>query len=439
MRRMANMRETNNLLYGISDTPKTVKELLLYGLQNMLSILTATILISTICGTNIAAGLVAGGMATVTFLCLTGFKVPLFFSNSGATVSAVLGALALSSSVEENCTAVVLGGATICLMNFILSRIIKQFGAQWIKKIFPDILVGTIILAIGINLMGFIPTYLQINGAYSLIGIVFGFLTMFITALLNHYGKGLIPTLSFLLGLTIMYALVILISVMGIYPLVDMSQFHITGLFSMPDFSFLHLNFKTFNWALLPQIMILFACVNVGAVVESLGDILTCSQITHTDLVSTVGVHKTMAADGVADLVGCLIGSQPTTTYGESLATIAVSRVASTRVILTAAIMTILLGFIQPFNVAIVNMPSFLFGGISILAYSYISLSGIKVLAHNNIDFDNSKNMIIFAVSLALSVCGLSINIGTLSLSGVSIGVIVGILMNVILKDKEEK
>jgi uracil permease len=146
-----------------------------------------------------------------------------------------------------------------------------------------------------------------------------------------------------------------------------------------------------------------------------------------------------MAADGVADLVGCLIGSQPTTTYGESLATIAVSRVASTRVILTAAIMTILLGFIQPFNVAIVNMPSFLFGGISILAYSYISLSGIKVLAHNNIDFDNSKNMIIFAVSLALSVCGLSINIGTLNLSGVSIGVIVGILMNVILKDKEEK
>lgn len=439
MRRMANMRETNNLLYGISDTPKTVKELLLYGLQNMLSILTATILISTICGTNIAAGLVAGGMATVTFLCLTGFKVPLFFSNSGATVSAVLGALALSSSVEENCTAVVLGGATICLMNFILSRVIKQFGAQWIKKIFPDILVGTIILAIGVNLMGFIPTYLQINGAYSLIGIGFGLLTMFITALLNHYGKGLIPTLSFLLGLTIVYALVILISVTGIYPLVDMSQFHITGLFSMPDFSFLHLNFKTFNWALLPQIIILFACVNVGAVVESLGDILTCSQITQTDLVSTVGVHKTMAADGVADLVGCLIGSQPTTTYGESLATIAVSRVASTRVILTAAIMTILLGFIQPFNVAIVNMPSFLFGGISILAYSYISLSGIKVLAHNNIDFDNSKNMIIFAVSLALSVCGLSINIGTLSLSGVSIGVIVGILMNVILKDKEEK
>lgn len=433
------MQETNNLLYGISDTPKTVKELLLYGLQNMLSILTATILISTICGTNIAAGLVAGGMATVTFLCLTGFKVPLFFSNSGATVSAVLGALALSSSVEENCTAVVLGGATICLMNFILSRVIKQFGAQWIKKIFPDILVGTIILAIGINLMGFIPTYLQINGAYSLIGIGFGLLTMFITALLNHYGKGLIPTLSFLLGLTIVYALVILISVMGIYPLVDMNQFHITGLFSMPDFSFLHLNFKTFNWALLPQIMILFACVNVGAVVESLGDILTCSQITQTDLVSTVGVHKTMAADGVADLVGCLIGSQPTTTYGESLATIAVSRVASTRVILTAAIMTILLGFIQPFNVAIVNMPSFLFGGISILAYSYISLSGIKVLAHNNIDFDNSKNMIIFAVSLALSVCGLSINIGTLNLSGVSIGVIVGILMNMILKDKEEK
>lgn len=95
--------------------------------------------------------------------------------------------------------------------------------------------------------MKFIPTYLQVNGSYSLIGIGFGLLTMVITALLNHYGKGLIPTLSFLLGLTIVYALVILISVTGIYPLVDVSQFHITGLFSIPDFSFLHLNFKTFN------------------------------------------------------------------------------------------------------------------------------------------------------------------------------------------------
>ena len=422
-----------NLIYGIEDKP-SFKELLLYGFQNCLSILTATILISTICGTNIAAGLVAGGLSTITFLCLTGFKVPLFFSNSGATVSAVIGAYALSNSVEENCTAVVIGGMTICLMNFIFSRIIKKLGADWIKKVFPDILVGTIILAIGINLMKFIPTYLQINGSYSLVGIGFGLLTMLITALLNHYGKGLVPTLSFLIGLTISYLISILISVIGIYPLVDMSQFSITGLFSMPDFSFMHLDLTKFNWINLPQIMILFVCVNVGAVVESIGDILTCSQITNKDLVKDVGVHKTMLADGVADLVGCLVGSQPTTTYGESLATMAVSRVASTRVIFTAAVMTCLLGFIQPFNVAIVNMPSFLFGGVSILAYSFISLSGIKVLASNNIDFDNSKNIIIFAVALALSVSGLSINIGTLSLSGVSIGVIVGIIMNLILK-----
>lgn len=426
-----------NLKYGISDTPKTIKELLLYGLQNMLSILTATILISTICGTSVAAGLVAGGLATITFLCLTGFRVPLFFSNSGATVSAVLGALALSTSVEESCTAVVLGGLTICLMNFVFSRIIKKLGAGWIKKILPDVLVGTIILGIGINLMKFIPTYLQVNGAYSLVGIGFGLLTMLITALLNHYGRGIIPNLSFLIGLFITYALTIVVTAMGIYPLVDLTQFHITGLFSVPDFSFLHLDFAHFNWAILPQIIILFACVNVGAVAESIGDILTCSQITETDLVSEVGVHKTMMADGVADLVGCLVGSQPTTTYGESLATIAVSKVASTRVIFTAAVMTCLLGFIQPFNAAIVNMPSFLFGGISILAYSFISLSGVKVLVNGNIDFDDSKNIIIFAVALALSVSGLSINIGTFSLSGVSIGVIVGILMNLILKEKQ--
>lgn len=424
----------NGLRYAIKDKPP-LKETLLYGLQNCLSILTATILISTICGTSVAAGLVAGGLSTITFLCLTGFKVPLFLSNSGATVPAVLGVLALSNSVEENCTAVVLGGLTICIMNAIFALVIKKLGAEWIKKIFPDVLVGTIILAIGINLMSFIPTYMQVNGAYSMLGIGFGLLTMLLAILLNHYGKGIVPTLSFLIAIAIMYGIVIILTILGVAPLVDLSAFSNMSLFSVPDFSFLHLDFANFDWSKLPQIIIMFACINIGAVAEHLGDLLTCSQITGEDLVKTVGAHRTMFADGCADLVGCLTGSQPTTTYGESLAAIAVSKVASTRVIFTAAIMTCLLGFIEPFNVAIVGMPSYLFGGISVLAYSYISISGVKVLVNNHIDFDKSKNIGIFAVALALSVSGLTISLGSFSLSGVSIGVILGIIMNLILKD----
>ena len=278
------------MIYNISDKPRTIKEYLLYGVQQMLSILTATLLISTICGTNIAAGLVAGGMSTIVFLCITGFKVPLFISNSGATVSAVLGVLALTETVEQNCTGVVIGGLTICVMNAVFALLIKKLGTGWVDKVLPPVLVGTIIMAIGINLMGFIPTYVQINGAYSLLGVGLALFTMICTALYNHYGKGLVPTLSFLLGIGTSYVLCIILSLFGVH-LIDFSQFAGIGLFSMPDLSFLHINFATFNWSTLPQIILLFVCVNAGAITEHIGDLLTCEQITGEKIIDTVGMY----------------------------------------------------------------------------------------------------------------------------------------------------
>lgn len=424
----------NKLKYGISDTPASIKEWLLYGFQQCLSILTATLLISTICGTSISAGLVAGGMSTIVFLLLTGFKCPLFISNSGATVSAVVGTMALAQSVNDNFTGVVLGGITIFLMNATASLIIKKIGVDWVDKILPPVIIGTAILVIGINLMGFIPTYVQLNGAYSLIGIGIAFLTMLFTALYNHYGKGLVPTLSFLLGVLTSYVICIILTVSGICPLVDFGAFNNISLFTVPDFSFLHIDFVNFNWASLPSIVLMFFCVNISAVSEHLGDILTASEITGQDLIKSPGLHRTLFADGAADLVGCLIGSQPTTTYGESLATIAVSKVASTKVILVAALMTILLGFCGPFNAAIVGMPSCIFGGISIIAYGYIALSGLKVLANSNINYNDSKNMLIFAIMLSLGASGLALTIGGFTMNGVSLAIVVGIILNIILK-----
>ena len=428
----------NKLKYGISDTPASIKEWLLYGFQQCLSILTATLLISTICGTSISAGLVAGGMSTIVFLLLTGFKVPLFISNSGATVSAVVGTMALAQTVEDNFTGVVIGGIVIFLMNALTALLIKKIGTDWVDKALPPIIVGTAILIIGINLMGFIPTYVQLNGVYSLIGIGIALLTMLFTALYNHYGKRLVPTLSFLLGVLTSYVICIILTVSGICPLVDFGAFNNISLFTIPDFSFLHIDFVNFNWASLPSIVLMFFCVNIGAISESLGDILTASEITGTDIIKDVGLHKTLFADGVADLVGCLIGSQPTTTYGESLATIAISKVASTKVICLAAIMTAFLGFCGPFNAAIVGMPSCIFGGISIVAYGYIALSGLKVLVSKNIDYNKSKNMLIFAIMLSLGTSGLSINIGNFAMNGVSLAIIIGIILNLILKTTEK-
>ena len=156
----------NKLIYNIRDHVP-FRDLMLYGFQQMMAILTATILISTICGTSVPAGLVAGGVSTLIFLSATGFRCPLFVSNSGATVSAVVGVAALTKSVEQNCTGVLIGGIVIFLMNAIGALLIKRIGTGWVDKALPPVVIGCAIMIIGVNLMKFIPTYVMVDGEYS--------------------------------------------------------------------------------------------------------------------------------------------------------------------------------------------------------------------------------------------------------------------------------
>ena len=152
----------SNLIYGVNDKPKTIKEYLGYSFQVLFSCITATLLIALICNTNLLAGMVAAGISTIFFLCITKFRAPIVISNSGATVSAVIGAIALSSAVEKNLLGVIIGGAVIAIIYCIAALLIKKFGIDWITKLITPVMSGAIILIISIQLGFFIPTYAQI-------------------------------------------------------------------------------------------------------------------------------------------------------------------------------------------------------------------------------------------------------------------------------------
>ena len=411
----------NNLIYKITDSPKTIKEYLLYGAQQCISILTATILISSICKTNVAAGLVGAGCATIVFQILTNFKAPLFFSNSGSTCAAVI----LALSIGHDYTGVILGGITICIMNTIAALITKKIGSSWVNKLLPPHVAGTIVLIIGLNLAGFCTTYIGMGGDKELIGMIVAFITMIITVLCMYYCKGMLSTLPFLLGMAGGY----IVSIM--FGLVDFSIFKDMHLIIKPDFAFLHCDFINFDWSLALQIILAFAAVNLANIGEHISDVLAVSSVVDEDLTKTVGLHKTFFGDGVADLVGTVIGGQPTTTYSESLSTIAVSRVASTRIIATAAVMTILLGFFGPFNALVLSIPMPVFGGVALVAYGCIAFSGVKVL--HKVDL-STKNMIIIAVMLTTGVSGIAFNIGNFSLTTIALSMITGLVLNLILK-----
>ena len=362
-------------------------------------------------------------------MVLTGFKAPLFFSNSGSTCAAVITTLALG----HDYTGVLIGGITICIMNMAAAYVTKKVGPDWVDRLLPPIVSGTIVLIIGATLTFFIPTYAQVNGAYSLAGVIVAIITMIITVLVMHYGKGIWSTLPFLCGVVGGYIVAVVLTLTGIAPLVDFSLFSNMNLLIKPDFAFMHIDFANFDWSTLPTIILIFGAVNLANMGEHISDVITCSKIVDEDLTKTVGLHKTFFGDGVADLVGTIIAGQPTTTYGESLSTIVVSRVASTKVIALAAVMTILLGFCGPFNALIVSMPNCVFAGVACCAYGCIAYSGLKVL--QQVDLSKSKNMIIFATMLSIGVGGMAIMMGNFKLETIAFAMIVGLILNLILKD----
>ena len=424
----------SNLTYRINEKPNTVKEMLGYSLQVMFSCITATLLIALICGTNLTAGLVAAGVSTIFFLCITKFRAPLVISNSGATVSAVIGAIALAGPVEKNFLGVMIGGLTVAIIYSLAALLVKKFGVNWITKLITPVMSGAIILIISVQLGFFIPTYAQINGEYSILGIGIMFLTMILVLLCAFYGKGLMKRWPILFGVLGGYIVSIILALCGVQNLVDLSHFQNMKLFVIPDFAFMHVSFTNFDWSVVPQILISFSLVALGALTEHLGDLLNASNICERDFLNDPGLHRTLIGDGWGSFIGTIIGAQPNTTYTENLTTILISKCASVYITLLAAIELIILGFFGPFSSFILALPNAVFAGASICCYGMIGASAIKFLKKTSIDFDDQKTMWMFAVMLMIGTSGLAINSGSFNITGICLAIIIGIILNLILK-----
>ena len=426
-----------NLIYQINEKPKTIRELLGYSLQVMFSCITATLLIALICGTNLTAGLVAAGVSTIFFLIITKFRAPLVISNSGATVSAVIGAIALASPVEKNFLGVMIGGLTIAVIYSLAAILVKKFGVDWITKIITPVMSGAIILIISIQLGFFIPTYAQINNTYSLLGIGIMFFTMLLVLLCAFYGKGFMKRWPILFGVLGGYIISIILAIFGVKNLVDLSYFQNIKLFVIPDFAFMHVSFNNFDWSTMPQILLSFSLVALGALAEHLGDVINASNICERDFLNDPGLHRTLIADGCGSFIGTIIGAQPNTTYTENLSTILISKCASVYVTLIAAIELIILGFFGPFSNFILALPNAVFAGASICCYGMIGASAIKFLKKTSIDFDNQKTIWIFAIMLMVGTSGIAINHGSFNITGICLAIVVGIALNLILKENK--
>ena len=418
------------MLYNINDK-LPAKRLIVAALQQVIACFVATILIPQICGLPIAPAMLGACIGTLIYQLCTRGQSPMFISSSGAFVAAVIGGLALGAA--PNYTAVAIGGVIVCLVYCIIGFIINKSGTQWLNKILPPVVIGPIVAVIGLNLATFIPTYFQINGQYSLIGIGLGMLTLVITALISHYGKGFIRNLPFLFSILIVYGFATLLTFCGV-PIIDFSVFNNVKLIQIPDFSFLHLN--TVDWTLLPQILMLFLPLSLVTIAEHTSDHKALSAVIGKDLTQDPGLGKTLIGDGIATAAGCLIAGLPNTSYGESVGTTGFSKICSRYVISLAAVIMGVAAFFGPLQAFLVSIPSSIFGGCAAVLYGYITLSGIRTIKDNNIDLNNNKNVTIIASVLTLGVSGAVCDFGVVSIGTTALAMIVGIVLNLILREK---
>jgi uracil permease len=425
----------NNLVLNTNEKPRSAKEWILYPLQMVMAVFVATVLIATICGTPIDVCLLGGCLGTLIYQCFTKFKSPMFISNSGATVSAVIGALALGNA--PNYLAVANGGIVVAAIYILFAFIIKWRGVAVFNKIFPATIVGPITIVIGLNLATFIPSYVGLGGPNETWGVVIAILTMLLIAITSKFAKGFMKTIPFLLGLLFGYILCLVVELIG------WADFNIIGtwkelnsFFNMPDFAFLHWNFKDFEVSMLLDILLLFAPVSICALLEHYSDHKVLSNIIGQDLTEEPGLHRSLMGDGIASMIGTWICGLPNTSYGESTATIGFSRVASVIVSTVAALFLGSLAFIEPVQVFLRSIPSCVFGGCAMILYGYIACSGLKTLINNKADLEDTRNLIVTSVILTVGVSG--IFLFSQSFKGVSLAMILGVVLNLILGIKKK-
>lgn len=423
----------SNILYNINDKLPT-KRLIVAALQQVIACFVATVLIPQICGIPIAPAMVGAGLGTLIYQLFTRGQSPMFISSSGAFVAAIIGALAIG--VAPNFTAVAIGGLIVGLIYCVIGLVINKFGTSWVNKLLPPVVIGPIVAVIGLNLATFLPTYFQINGQYSLIGLGLGMLTLVITALISHYGKGFIKNLPFLFAILIVYAFSALLTVCGV-PIIDFSAFQHMKLIQVPDFAFFHMNFSNFNWSYLPQILLLFAPLSLVCIAEHISDHKALSAVIGTDLTQNPGVGNTLIGDGIASTLGGFICGLMNTSYGESVGTTGFSKICSRYVISLAAVIMAVAGFFGPLQAFLVSIPACIFGGCAAVLYGYITLSGIRTIKDSNIDLNNNKNITILASVLTLGVSGVVCNFGVVSIGTTALAMIVGIVLNLILKEEK--
>lgn len=425
---------SNDNLNAVYDARTLGKpRMLALGVQHMFAMFGATVLVPQLTGLSVSSTLLFAGIGTLIFHFFTKGKVPAFLGSSFAFLA---GYMTIAPNGEKHLLPYAcLGVACSAALYFLLAVLVKVFGVKKVMRFFPPVVTGPIIISIGLTLSQSAVDNCSRNWL-----VAFSAVLVIVACVI--WGRGMIKIIPILLAAVVSYVFA------GILGEVDFTSVKNAAWIGLPVLkeNTVFAIFENPDTSLIITSIVTIVPIAIATMMEHIGDIAAISSTVNRNYFENPGLHRTLFGDGLATLVASLFGAPANTTYGENTGVLTLSRVYDPRVIRIAAVIAILFSFSPKFAALISAMPAATCGGISIVLYGMISAVGVRNIVESQIDFKNSRNVIIAALILVLSIGikyssagAVNIHIGglTLGLSGLATGALIGIILNMLLPEKK--
>lgn len=438
-----------NLVYGIKDKPK-LGQLVLFALQQLLAIMAATIAVPAIVGNGLtpSAALFGAGVGTFVYLLFTKSSSPVFLGSSFAFIGSMFSAFGGAASVSVGYAGLIIGAAFAGLVYIIIAVIVKFCGVKWISKLMPPVVIGPTVAIIGLSLAGNAIGDLMkssVEGGSTYVALICGLVALAVTMAVSTYGNKMLKLIPFIIGILAGYLTATVFALIGnatgnpALTVIDYSALlNMSSFIALPDFTFLGADWSGVDAAYILTVFVAYVPVAFVVFAEHLADHENLSAIIGVNLLEEPGLTRTLLGDGIGSVIGTLFGGCPNTTYGESIACVAITRNASTVSIWGAACACIIFSLITPLVAFLETIPSCVMGGVCIALYGFISASGLKMFQH--VDLNKNRNLFTASVIFIVGVGGMTVSFGAVEIRTVACALILGILTNVMLsKEKDEQ
>lgn len=396
---------------------------ILLSLQHMFAMFGSTVLVPILVGINPSIALLSSGVGTLVHMICTKFEIPAYLGSSFAFVATMQALMKM-----DGYPAIAQGTIAVGLVYVLVAFIIGKFGSDWVSKVLPPIVVGPIIIVIGLSLATTASNDAMMhNQKYDLSYFAVAIFTLAVTLFFQMYFKGFTSLVSIMLGIICGYILSVCLGI------VNFSGVAKAAWFSLPafDFSFVSSHFRWYPEAILTMAPIAFVTMT-----EHMGHIMVLNSLTKRDFFKKPGLNRTMLGDGLSTIIAGLIGGPPTTSYGENIGVLAMTKVHSVWVLAGAAVFAIVFSFVGKVAALIESIPMPVIGGISFLLFGTIACNGLKILVDDKVDFGQKRNMMIASIILVIGIGGAYLQLGKFQLTSVALSTIMGMLLNWILPKK---